>query len=120
MKKFLILLFPVLTAAFWAITWNIGNNNPVSSSHALSFLIHSSGVWFLPVLIAAIVLVILTTAGTIGSWFAVMYQKYIWIAAFALIFTVAAAFAYTRNAAAHDVNISARYNQYKVEKGWDK
>lgn len=119
MKKYPILLYPITAISFFLIAWNIGNNAPVPSEHAFIYLVHSSGVWFLPVLIAATGLIVVCVLGTINSWFAVTTQRYIWVIGIALIFAVCGALAYTRYSAAHDPNISFRYNQFKIEKGWN-
>lgn len=116
MKK-LIWLVPVICFGILFATWKIGDNDPVSSAHAFSFL-QKQDPWFIYLAVVLIAYLLIAVLGTFLQWNVTTESKWFHIIYIVGTFAIAFIFGTTRNNAGHDVNVSARYNAYAESKGW--
>lgn len=110
-------LVPVLIIALGLFSWFVGQNDPVSSYHALLFLIDRDP-WYIGLVILDAIALVLLCIGVVKQNTLTEESKWPYVVTFVGCFAALAILFYTRNAAGHDINTSFWYNQFAKLKGW--
>lgn len=92
----------------------------IPTLHALAFLIHQDGGWYITLIVGTIAYSIWLVVGAVKWEEKQTEVKQLWVILIVAVFAIAAALTYTKNAAVDDPNISFRYKAFITQKGWDK
>jgi hypothetical protein len=116
-KPIFYLIFLAILFVF-AIPFMIQTSVP--ALHALAFLIHQDGGWYIPLILICIATAIYLVLGAVHQGDKPTEFKWPWLALIVMVFTVAACLAFTASSASNDPNVSFRYHAFMVANGWSK